>query len=173
MTFITCTYTSHAQEVLDILNQAIVSSTALYDYKPRKIETMVGWFKKKDIGGFPVIGVTNDAGQLMGFATYGTFRAWPAYKYSVEHSVYIHIDHRGKGLGRLLMQQLIISARRQQYHTMIGGIDISNIASISLHEKLGFTHAGTIKQAAYKFDRWLDLGFYQLLLDSPKNPIDG
>jgi L-amino acid N-acyltransferase YncA len=173
MTFITCTYTSHAQEVLDILNQAIVSSTALYDYKPRKIETMVGWFKKKDIGGFPVIGVTNDAGQLMGFATYGTFRAWPAYKYSVEHSVYIHIDHRGKGLGRLLMQQLIISARRQQYHTMIGGIDISNIASISLHEKLGFTHAGTIKQAAYKFDRWLDLGFYQLLLDSPKNPVDG
>ncbi len=71
------------------------------------------------------------------------------------------------------MQQLIISARRQQYHTMIGGIDISNIASISLHEKLGFTHAGTIKQAAYKFDRWLDLGFYQLLLDSPKNPVDG
>jgi phosphinothricin acetyltransferase len=133
---------------------------------------MVGWFKQKDIGGFPVIGVTNDAAQLMGFATYGTFRAWPAYKYSVEHSVYIHIDHRGKGLGRLLMQQLIISARRQQYHTMIGGIDISNMASISLHEKLGFTHAGTIKQAAYKFDRWLDLGFYQLLLDSPKNPID-
>lgn len=172
MTFITCTYTSHAQKVLDILNQAIVSSTALYDYKPRTIETMVGWFKQKDIGGFPVIGVTNDAAQLMGFATYGTFRAWPAYKYSVEHSVYIHIDHRGKGLGRLLMQQLIISARRQQYHTMIGGIDISNMASISLHEKLGFTHAGTIKQAAYKFDRWLDLGFYQLLLDSPKNPID-
>ncbi len=173
MTFITCTYTSHAQEVLDILNQAIVSSTALYDYKPRTVETMVGWFKQKNIGGFPVIGATNDAGQLMGFATYGTFRAWPAYKYSVEHSVYIHMDHRGKGLGRLLMQQLIISARRQQYHTMIGGIDISNIASISLHEKLGFTHAGTIKQAAYKFDRWLDLGFYQLLLDSPKHPVDG
>ena len=173
MTFITCTYTSHAQEVLDILNQAIVSSTALYDYKPRTVETMVGWFKQKNIGGFPVIGATNDAGQLMGFATYGTFRAWPAYKYSVEHSVYIHIDHSGKGLGRLLMQQLIISARRQQYHTMIGGIDISNIASISLHEKLGFNHAGTIKQAAYKFDRWLDLGFYQLLLDSPKNPVDG
>ena len=173
MTFITCTYTSHAQEVLDILNQAIISSTALYDYKPRTVDTMVGWFKQKNIGGFPVIGATNDAGQLMGFATYGTFRAWPAYKYSVEHSVYIHMDHRGKGLGRLLMQQLIISARRQQYHTMIGGIDISNIASISLHEKLGFTHAGTIKQAAYKFDRWLDLGFYQLLLDSPKNPVDG
>ena len=120
-----------------------------------------------------MIGATNDAGQLMGFATYSTFRAWPAYKYSVEHSVYIHIDHRGKGLGRLLMQQLIISGRRQQYHTMIGGIDISNMASIGLHEKLGFSHAGAIKQAAYKFDRWLDLGFYQLLLDSPKNPIDG
>jgi L-amino acid N-acyltransferase YncA len=173
MTFITCTYTSHAQEVLDILNDAIVSSTALYDYDPRTIETMANWFQQKDIGDFPVIGVTNDTAELMGFATYGTFRAWPAYKYSVEHSVYIHIDHRGKGLGKLLMQQLITSAQRQQYHTMIGGIDISNLASISLHEKLGFTHAGTIKQAAYKFDRWLDLGFYQLLLDTPKTPVDG
>ena len=161
MTFITCTYTSHAQEVLDILNDAIVSSTALYDYDPRTIETMANWFQQKDIGDFPVIGVTNDTAELMSFATYGTFRAWPTYKYSVEHSVYIHIDHRGKGLGKLLMQQLITSAQRQQYHTMIGGIDISNLASISLHEKLGFTHAGTIKQAAYKFDRWHDLGFYQ------------
>jgi phosphinothricin acetyltransferase len=134
---------------------------------------MANWFQQKDIGDFPVIGVTNDTAELMGFATYGTFRAWPAYKYSVEHSVYIHIDHRGKGLGKLLMQQLITSAQRQQYHTMIGGIDISNLASISLHEKLGFTHAGTIKQAAYKFDRWLDLGFYQLLLDTPKTPVDG
>ena len=173
MNFISCTYESHAHKVLDILNEAIVRSTALYDYSPRKIETMIHWFQQKGIGGFPVIGAIDDADELMGFATYGTFRAWPAYKYSVEHSVYIHADYRGKGVGQLLMQQLITSARSQQYHTMIGGIDILNKASISLHEKLGFTHAGTIRQAAYKFDRWLDLSFYQLLLDTPKKPIDG
>lgn len=173
MNFTTCTYESHAYEILEILNEAIVSSTALYDYEPRTIETMVHWFQQKEIGSYPIIGVVNDADQLMGFATYGTFRAWPAYKYSVEHSVYIHKDHRGKGLGRLLMEKLITAAREQQYHTMIGGIDISNIGSVILHEKLGFTHAGTIKEAAFKFNRWLDLGMYQLLLDTPDNPVNG
>ncbi len=173
MNFIMCTYESHAHKILDILNEAIVHSTALYDYNPRKIETMVNWFQQKDIGGFPVIGVIGDADELMGFATYGSFRAWPAYKYSVEHSVYIHADYRGKGFGQVLMQQLITSARSQQYHTMIAGIDILNEASVGLHEKLGFTHAGTIRQAGYKFDRWLDLSFYQLLLETPKKPVDG
>lgn len=173
MNYITCTYESHAHEILDILNDAIINSTALYDYEPRKIESMVNWFQQKEIGSFPIIGAVNDAGQLMGFATYGTFRAWPAYKYSVEHSVYIHKDHRGKGLGRLLMEKLITAANQQQYHVMIGGIDISNVGSVILHEKLGFTHAGTIKEVAFKFDRWLDLGMYQLLLNTPDNPVNG
>jgi phosphinothricin acetyltransferase len=134
---------------------------------------MTNWFMQKEVGNFPIIGVANDRGQLMGFATYGSFRAWPAYKYSVEHSVYIHKDHRDKGLGRLLMKKLIITASQQQYHTMIGAIDISNKGSILFHEKLGFTHVGTIKEAAFKFNHWLDLGLYQLLLTTPKNPIDG
>jgi phosphinothricin acetyltransferase len=134
---------------------------------------MVDWFKNKSAGNFPVIGVVNEDKQLMGFATYGTFRAWPAYKYSVEHSIYIHKNHRDKGLGRQLMKKLISAASQQQYHTMIGGIDISNTDSVVFHEKLGFTHAGTIKEAAFKFNRWLDLGYYQLLLDTPTNPVDG
>jgi L-amino acid N-acyltransferase len=71
------------------------------------------------------------------------------------------------------MRQLIEAAREQQYHVMIGGIDISNAASIALHEKLGFTHAGTIRQAGFKFGKWLDLGFYQLILDTPQHPVDG
>jgi len=159
--------------ILDIFNDAIVNSTALYDYKPRPPESMVGWFKAKEAGRYPVIGAVDDNGQLLGFANYGTFRAWPAYKYTVEHSVYIHKDHRGKSIGLALMQQLIASAKAQQYHCMVGGIDITNGASIALHEKLGFTHAGTIKHAGFKFGRWLDLGFWQLLLETPANPIDG
>ena len=173
MQFIACTYESHANAILEIFNEAIVNSTALYDYKPRTQESMIAWFKAKEAGRFPVIGITASDNQLLGFASYGTFRAWPAYKYSVEHSVYVHKDHRGKGIGLALMQQLITVAKDQQYHTMIGGIDIANTSSIALHERLGFTHAGTIKQAGFKFGRWLDLGFYQLLLETPIHPIDG
>ena len=173
MQFIACTYESHAATILEIFNDAIANSTALYDYKPRTAESMVGWFKAKEIGGFPVIGAAAEDGQLLGFASYGTFRAWPAYKYSIEHSVYVHKDHRGRGIGRALMQQLIAKAKEQQYHVMVGGIDVTNKGSIVLHESLGFVHAGTIRQAAFKFGRWLDLGLYQLLLETPVQPVDG
>ena len=173
MKFVTCNYETHASEILDIFNEAIVNSTALYDYNPRAPESMVGWFKAKEGGGFPVIGVVGAVGNLLGFASYGTFRAWPAYKYSVEHSVYVHREHRGKGIGVALVRKLIEAAKQQQYHVMVGGIDVTNTASIALHEKLGFVHAGTIQHAAFKFGTWLDLGFYQLLLETPAHPIDG
>ena len=173
MQFVTCTHEAHAGPILAIFNEAIANSTALYDYKPRATESMVGWFNAKQANRFPVIGAIDDDGRLLGFASYGTFRAWPAYKYSVEHSVYVHKDHRGKGLGRALMQRLVASAIEQQVHVMIGAIDIANTGSIRLHEKLGFVHAGTIRQAAFKFGKWLDLGFYQRLLETPVAPVDG
>lgn len=173
MRFVSCMHQTHAGAILEIFNEAIANSTALYDYKPRAPESMVGWFEVKEAGHFPVIGAVAEDGQLVGFASYGTFRAWPAYKYSVEHSVYVHEGHRGKGIGLALMQQLVVAAKEQQYHVMVGGIDCANAASIALHERLGFVHAGTIKQAGFKFGRWLDLGFYQLLLDTPADPVDG
>ena len=173
MRFVLCTYDAHADAILAILNDAIVNSTALYDYKPRTLENMVQWFAAKQNGNFPVIGAVDDNDFLLGFSSYGTFRAWPAFKYSVEHSIYVHGDHRGQGIGYALMQQLIAAAVEQQYHVMVGGIDVDNPGSITLHKKLGFTHAGTIKQAGFKFNRWLDLAFYQLLLKTPLHPIDG
>ena len=173
MQFTTCNFETHAGAILEILNDAIVHSTALYDYKPRTMDNMVGWFKAKETGRFPVVGAVDDTGTLLGFASYGTFRAWPAYKYSVEHSIYIHQDHRGKGLGVTLMRELIAAAVAQNYHVMIGGLDATNDASIALHHKLGFTHAGTIRHAGFKFGRWLDLAFYQLILETPAVPVDG
>ncbi|MDD5332754.1 MAG: GNAT family N-acetyltransferase [Rhodoferax sp.] len=173
MQLIDCSHAAHAGAMLEIFNEAIVNSTALYDYKPRAPDSMVGWFKAKEAGRFPVIGLVDDSGELLGFASYGTFRAWPAYKYSVEHSVYVHKNQRGRGLGETLMKALIARAREQQLHVMVGGIDVANSASIALHQKLGFEHAGTIKQAAFKFGRWLDLGFYQLVLATPEHPVDG
>lgn len=172
MEIIQCTLQRHASQILDVLNDAIATSTALFDYKPRAPESMTPWFKTKGNGRFPVIGVEDEDEQLLGFASYGTFRAWPAYKYSVEHSVYVNKDHRGKGLGRMLMVELIAAARDQNYHLLVGGIEASNFSSIALHESLGFNHAGTIREAAYKFGRWLDLSFYQLTLQTPAQPND-
>jgi L-amino acid N-acyltransferase len=173
MRFVTCNYAIHAGAILDILNDAIAHSTALYDYRPRSPDSMSGWFKAKETARFPIVGAVDSLGHLLGFASYGTFRAWPAYKYSVEHSVYVHKDHRGRGIGAALLQKLIAAAKEQQYHVMVGGIDVANVASIALHERLGFVHAGTIRHAGFKFGRWLDLGLYQLILETPAHPIDG
>jgi L-amino acid N-acyltransferase len=173
MNFVTCSHERHAQAILAIFNDAILNSTALYDYKPREPESMVGWFKAKEAGGFPVIGIENENGELAGFASYGTFRAWPAYKYTVEHAVYVRKEDRGRGLGKALMNNLIEAARGQDRHVIIGGIDVENDASVALHRGLGFKHAGTIRQAAYKFGRWLDLAFYQLILETPSAPSEG
>ncbi len=170
---VTCSVERHADAIRDILNEAIAHSTALYDYQPRSEQSMRAWFEAKRAGGYPVLGVEDHAGTLLGFGSYGSFRAWPAYKYTVEHSVYVHRDHRGRGLGELLMRELIASARRGDLHALIGGVDAANSASIALHQRLGFRHVGTLPQVGFKFGRWLDLAFYQLLLDTPRNPVDG
>lgn len=172
-TLVHCSFERHAAPILGILNEAIVNSTALYDYTPRPLQRMGPWFEAKRAGNFPVIGLEDRAGQLLAFGSYGTFRAWPAYKYTVEHSVYVHPEHRGHGFGQVLMRRLIASARQADLHAMIGGIDAGNAASIALHERLGFRHVGTLPQVGFKFGRWLDLAFYQLLLDTPAHPADG
>lgn len=173
MNLVHCSRARHAPAILAILNDAILTSTALYEYRPLGPESMESWFRVKEEQGFPVLGAETDTGELAGFATYGTFRARPAYKYSVEHSVYVKAEHRGKGIGGALMRELIRTAVAQDRHVMIGGIDAENAASIAFHRNLGFEHAGTVRQVGYKFGRWLDLAFYQLLLPTPAGPQEG
>ncbi len=170
---IQCNEASHSQAILAIFNDAIANSTALYDYQPRTQQTMANWFAAKRVGGFPVVGFENQAGVLMGFGSYGPFRPFPANKYSIEHSVYVHADFRGQGIGALLLEAVIQEAQQHNFHMMVGGIDSSNHASIALHQRFGFVHAGTIKEAGFKFGRWLDLAFYQKILATPDVPIDG
>ena len=172
MTIVDCDR-SKAAEILAILNDAITHSTALYDYRPRPLSAMDAWFDTKERGNFPVIGAVDAGGQLLGFASYGPFRAWAAYKYSVEHSLYVARDHRGRGIGRVLLAELLERARVQEYHNVIGGIDADNVVSIALHERLGFVRCGLVRHAGFKFGRWLDLAFYQKLLDTPREPRDG
>lgn len=170
---VTCGFEAHGAAVLAIFNEVIVSSTALYEYQERTLEQVRIWFTQKAESGFPVLAAVDEAGALLGFASYGMFRAWPAYKYSREHSVYVDRQARGQGVGVLLLQALIERARADGVHTLIGGIDAANGASISLHRRLGFEHAGTIRQAGFKFGRWLDLAFYQRVLETPEQPRDG
>jgi L-amino acid N-acyltransferase YncA len=164
---------SRAAEILAILNEAIEQSTALYDYRPRPLSAMQPWFEAKERGAYPVIGAIDASGCLLGFASYGPFRAWPAYKYSVEHSVYVASRWRGRGTGKALLAAILDRARVQQYHNVIGGIDADNAVSIALHERFGFERCGLIRHAGFKFGRWLDLAFYQKLLDTPTHPADG
>jgi len=164
---------SRSPEILAILNEAIQNSTALYDYRPRTASMMNAWFDAKEQGKYPVIGAVDEANRLRGFATYGPFRERPAYKYSVEHSVYVERDSRGFGIGRKLLEAIIEQARTQNYHTLIGGIDAENVVSIDLHRKLGFVFCGEIRDAGFKFGRWLHLHFYQRILDTPAHPVDG
>ena len=173
MRIVQCSHERHAEAILGIFNDAIINSAALYDYKPRTIEMVTAWFDAKSKGHYPVIGIENEAGDLMGFASYGMFRAWPAYKYSVEHSVYVDARFRGRGVGRSLLKEIIAAAQGQNYHILVGGFDAGNLASIRLHESVGFTYCGTIRQAGFKFGQWLDLSFFQLILSTPSQPVDG
>lgn len=167
MHIIECNFAEHGTAIQAIFNEAIVHSTALYDYQPRSLETIENWFSQKMLKEFPVIGLITDDNQLAGFASYGTFRAWPAYQYTVEHSIYIHQDFRGRGLGRCLLEALIYYAEKQDYHVLIAAIDSSNQNSIKLHQSFGFTHVGTLKQVGFKFERWLDVELYQKILSTP------
>jgi L-amino acid N-acyltransferase len=173
MRIVSCTPPRHAAAVMDIFNDAILHSTALYEFTPRTIDTIHAWFAAKAAGEFPVIGVEDEFGTLLGFGTYGTFRDRPAFKYTIEHSVYVDVRYRRRGVGRRLLIEVVDAAIRQQFHVLVGGIDATNTASIALHEQIGFTACGIVRQAGFKFGRWLDLAFYQRILNTPATPVDG
>jgi phosphinothricin acetyltransferase len=170
MNILRCEPPRHSAAIRDIYNDAILNTTANWAYEARTLESIAEWFAAKAKRGFPVIGVENDAGVLMGFGTYGSFREHAGYKYSVEHSVYVDARFRNQGVGNALLGGLIEAATAQDYHMMIGGIDATNPASIALHRKFGFVHCASIKQAGFKFGRWLDVEFYQLILATPAHP---
>ena len=151
------------QGILEIINYEIEHTTSVYHYQPRTNNQLLKWFQKKQIDQMPVI-VAERLNQILRFATYGIFRPWDAYQYSVEHSIYIHQGNRSRGVGKLLMKELLRLARADGYHTMIAGIDTSNESSIAFHKRFGFKEIGTFKQVGYKFDQWLDLRFLQLFL---------
>jgi phosphinothricin acetyltransferase len=152
------------QAILDIINFNIINSTALYDYNIRTFEQQKSILEDKLSKDFPVI-VAEIDGELVGFGMYSEFRFREAYKFTVEHSVYVNQHFHGKGIGKILLQELIRLAKEQKLHTMIAVIDEENQSSIEFHEKFGFKTVGVIKESGYKFDRWLHSVFMQLILE--------
>ena len=158
-------------DILEIYNDAILHTTAVYTYKPQTLESRQIWYEQKKEEGYPILVFELDE-KVVGFATFGPFRAWPAYKYSIEHSIYVNKNYRKKGIGTALLKELISIAREREYMTLIAGIDAQNEKSIDMHKNFGFVYSGTIKKAGFKFNRWLDLAFYQLELNGPKQPVE-
>jgi L-amino acid N-acyltransferase YncA len=156
--------TEDTQAILDIINYNILNSTALYDYNIRSYEQQKALLEDKINKNFPVI-VAEYEGKVAGFGMYGEFRFREAYKFTVEHSVYVNNDYHGKGIGKILLAELIELAKKQNLHTMIAVIDAENQSSVDFHEKFGFETVGIIKESGYKFDRWLDSVFMQLILE--------
>jgi phosphinothricin acetyltransferase len=160
--------------ILEIHNDAVLTTTALFHYAPQTLDERQGWFEAKQAAGWPVVAVADRATDaVLGYGSYGPFRAWPAYKYSVEHSVYVHKDVRGRGIGRQVLVALLDAAEGGGYRTMIAGVVADNAASLALHRSLGFEEVARFRDVGFKFGRWLDLCFLQKMLPGPAAPHDG
>ena len=159
------------EAILAIYNGAILNTTAIYTYKATTLQERQEWFTCKQEQGYP-IWVYEIDGAVAGFATYGSFRPHPAYKYTIEHSIYVDTHFRKQGIGTALLNTIIEDANDKGYASLVAGIDASNKSSIDLHIKLGFVSCGIIHKAGYKFGQWLNLAFFQRLLDGPKNPTE-
>jgi phosphinothricin acetyltransferase len=152
--------------ILDIYNEVIANSTAIYTEEPVSLEDRLAWFKARRAQGYPVL-VTSDETGIAGFISLGDFRAWPCYRYAVEHSVHVRADRRGRGIGRSLITALIGRASTLGKHVLIAGIDADNLTSLKLHTRLGFEPVAHFREVGHKFNRWLDLVFMQRFLDEP------
>jgi L-amino acid N-acyltransferase YncA len=151
---------SNLPGLLAIYNEVIATSTAIYSYVPVTLEDRTEWWRARIALGYPVLVATDHSG-VLGFSTFGDFRTWPGYRFTVEHSVHVRSDCRGQGVGKQLVKALFPRATALDKHVMIAGVDAANDASIRFHERLGFEKTGHLREVGHKFDRWLDLVFLQ------------
>ena len=148
--------------LLEIYNDIIINTTAVWHEEPHTLTMRQEWFALKKEQGFPVFAAVEN-NTVIGFSTIGPFRPWFGYRYTVENSVYVATNSRGKGVAKLLMPPLIEAAKQLGLHAIVAGIEASNAASIRLHENFGFVEVAHFKEVGFKFNRWMDLKFLELI----------
>lgn len=153
-----------------IYNDAVAHSTAIWNEKTVDPANRLAWLADRERAGYPVLVAVTAEDGVLGYASFGDWRAFDGYRHTVEHSVYVRADQRGRGIGKALMAALIDRARGIGKHVMVAAIEANNAESVRLHEKLGFEHVGHLKQVGAKFGVWLDLAFLQLNLDARISP---
>jgi phosphinothricin acetyltransferase len=159
-----------AEGIAVIYNDAVEHTTAIWNEITVDGANRRDWIAARRASGYPVLVAVDAAGAVVGYASFGDWRAFDGYRHTVEHSVYVRADTRGAGLGGRLMEALIDRARGIGKHVMVAGIEAGNAGSIALHERLGFARVGFMPQVGMKFGRWLDLAFLQLTLDTRAAP---
>ena len=151
--------------MLAIYNDIILNTTAVWQEEVHSLIMRQEWFRDKEINQLPIF-VAEEHQQVIGFSTYGAFRLSFGYRFTVENSVYVASTSRGKGVASLLLKPLIDAAKKASIHAIVAGIEASNEASVALHKKFGFTEVAHFKQVGFKFGKWMDLKFLELLLSA-------
>jgi phosphinothricin acetyltransferase len=150
--------------ILAIYNEAVETTTAIWNWTKVDLANRRAWFDARAGQGYPVLVAEGDEGRVLAYASFGDWRPFDGYLHTVEHSVYVAADARGRGLGAVLLASLVEEARRLGKHVILGGIEAGNTASLALHRKLGFVETARMPGVGRKFDRWLDLVFMQKML---------
>ncbi|EJT84702.1 branched chain amino acid ABC transporter ATP-binding protein [Pseudomonas putida S11] len=145
--------------ILDIYNDAVRNTTAIWNENPVDLANRLAWFAARAQQGYPILVAVDESG-VLGYASFGDWRPFEGFRLTVEHSVYIRGDQRGKGLGPVLMAALVERARECGKHVMVAAIESGNAASVRLHERLGFVVTGQMPQVGVKFGRWLGLDLH-------------
>jgi L-amino acid N-acyltransferase len=154
------------EQITEIYNEVLRHSTAIYSDQPATVEERRAWGRARTAQGFPVV-VAADEDRISGFASFSDFRSWPGYRFTVEGSIHIRAESRGKGVGTELLKVIIDRARALGKHSMIAGVDSENTASLRFLERFGFERVGHLREVGFKFDRYLDLVFLQYWLTPP------
>jgi phosphinothricin acetyltransferase len=151
-----------AEEIRSIYNAEVLGSTVTFDLRPRSLDEQRRWLAARS--GVHAVIVAEDGGAVVGFASISPYRDRPAYRSTVEDSVYVRADRRGAGVGRLLLDELVKLATQRGFHTMIARIVGGHEASIALHRAAGFEVVGVEREVGRKFNRWLDVVLMQRML---------
>ena len=154
--------------ITEIYNEAILSTPSTFDTEPKSLDDRRAWFALHG-GLYPVL-VADQDGLILGWASLSRLSNRPGWRYSVEDSVYVRAPHRGKGVGKALLERLVAEARRLGHHALIARIVSCNQSSVRLHERFGFQTVGTWREVGWKFDSWLDLLVMELIFDPGQPP---